>query len=67
VSQDWDFGSAVRLAKTIARDQQRTLTFESAFPYEAGRINPRGIPGTTWIHIDRASYDACFDPTDYRP
>ncbi len=66
VSQDWDFGSAVRLAKKIARDQRRALTFESAFPYEVGRINPRGVPGTTWVRIDKASYDACLDPVDYR-
>jgi hypothetical protein len=59
VSQDWDFGSAVRLAMAIARDQGCALAFESAFPYEAGKINPRGIPGSTWIHIDKATYDAC--------
>jgi hypothetical protein len=67
VSQDWDFGSAVRLARKIARDQGRPLAFESAFPFQAGKVSPRGIPGTTWVHIDRALYDACFDPTDYRP
>lgn len=31
VSQDWDFGPAVRLAKQIARSQRRQLYFESAF------------------------------------
>jgi hypothetical protein len=66
VSQDWDFGSAVRLARSIARDRNHTLTFESAFPYEAGKINPRGVPGCTWLHIDKATYDTCFDPRDYR-
>jgi hypothetical protein len=29
--------------------------------------NRRGINGTEWIHIDRATYDACLDPNDYRP
>jgi hypothetical protein len=68
VSQDWDFGSAVRLAKKVAKDQQRWLTFDSAFPFEAGKTrSPRGVPGCTWIHIDKATYDACYDPTDYRP
>ncbi len=67
VSQDWDFGSAVRLARSIAHDRNRTLTLESAFPYEVGKINPRGVPGCTWVHIDKATYDTCFDPTDYRP
>lgn len=67
VSQDWDFGSAVKMAKQIAKDQRRNLVFESAFPYESGLIGKRGIPGTTWIHIDKATYDSCHDPIDYRP
>jgi uncharacterized LabA/DUF88 family protein len=66
VSQDWDFGSAVRLARAIAHDHDRPLTLESAFPYEAYRMNPRGVPGTTWIHIDKQTYDTCLDPNDYR-
>lgn len=67
ISQDWDFGSAIRLAKQIAQNQGRQLVFESAFPYRAGPISPRGVPGTVWFHIDKALYDSCFDPTDYRP
>ena len=31
VSQDWDFGPAVRLAKEIAQAQGRRLVFESFF------------------------------------
>ena len=31
VSQDWDFGPAVRLAKSVAQSQGRSLEFESAF------------------------------------
>ncbi len=67
LSQDWDFGSAVRMAKEIAKDQGRALVFESAFPYVPGLISPRGLPGTRWVHIDKATYDSCHDPTDYRP
>lgn len=67
VSQDWDFGPAVRLAKLIARSQRRTLTFESAFPVGPGSFSRRGVPGTIWVPIDQATYDACHDPTDYRP
>lgn len=67
VSQDWDFGAAIRLAKAIASGQSRKVEFESAFPYEVGIINPRGIPGAAWVHIGKALYDACIDPTDYRP
>jgi hypothetical protein len=66
VSQDWDFGPAVGLAKRIARDQARRLTFESAFPYSPGQGSRRGVPGTTWVHIDKPLYDACHDPSDYR-
>ena len=66
VSQDWDFGPAVRLAKQIAKAQGRWLTFESCFPFGPG-LSPRGVPGTTWLHIDQATYDSCHDPTDYRP
>lgn len=65
VSQDWDYGPAVRLAKKIARTQGRQLAFASAFPYHPG-MPQRGVPGTTWIHIDKALYDRCHDPTDYR-
>ena len=67
VSQDWDFGPAVRLAKRIARTQGRSLLLESAFPVGPGSISNRGIPGTGWVPIEKAFYDECLDPTDYRP
>jgi len=66
VSSDRDLGPAIRLARRIATDRGRTTEFESAFPYDAVRFPCRGIPGTTWVHIDKALYDVCFDPTDYR-
>ena len=66
VSQDSDFGPAVKLAREIARSQNRALLFESAFPFNPG-MNSRGVPGTTIIRIDQALYDACFDSGDYRP
>ena len=69
VSKDSDFGPAVKLAKTIARAQGRQLVFESAFP--VGENTPknrrRGVPGTQWVYIDQAAYDACRDWNDYRP
>ena len=67
VSQDWDFGPAVRLAKAIAQSQGRTLAFESAFPVGPGSLSNRGVPGTKWVPIDKTTYDACRDPKDYRP
>ncbi len=67
VSQDSDFGPAVRLAKQIARAQDRRLVFESCFPVGPGSPSWRGIRGTTWVRIDKATYDACRDPREYRP
>ena len=67
VSQDWDFGPAIRLAKAIAQSQGRNLAFESAFPVGPGSSSNRGVPGPKWIPIDKATYDACRDPKDYRP
>ena len=67
VSQDWDFGTAVRLAKEIARSQHRRLVFESCFPTGPGSLSRRGVPGTIWVPIDQATYDNCLDPRDYRP
>lgn len=67
VSQDWDFGPAVRLAKTIAKTQKRKLLFESCFPVGQKGFSRRGVPGTTWVPIDKATYDNCQDGRDYRP
>jgi uncharacterized LabA/DUF88 family protein len=65
VSQDWDFGPAIWLAKQIAKDQNRNLVFESHFPYGQGSKSTRGIPGTNWKLIDQAVYDSCFCTRDY--
>ena len=67
VSQDSDFGPAVRLSKEIAQEQERMLHFESCYPVGPGSRSRRGIPGTKWVPIDQATYDACHDPRDYRP
>lgn len=67
VSQDWDFGPAARLAKQIATNHRRRIEIESAFPVGPGSSSRRGVPGTKWVHINRSTYDACFDPRDYRP
>lgn len=67
VSQDWDFGPAIELARKIAETQKRTLEFESAFPNGPGSQSDRGVPGTTWVKIDKALYDTCFDSREYRP
>ena len=65
VSQDSDFGPAVRLSKEIAREQGRVLSFESTFPMP-DTSRQRGVPGTIWSPLDKSIYDACHDTTDYR-
>ena len=67
MGQDSDFVPAVRLSKEIAAVQGRNLTYESAFLFSTGKVNRRGVPGIQWIHIDKALYDACHDPTNYFP
>ena len=68
VSKDSDFGPAVALAKIIAKNQARQLTFESAFPVDQNTPKKRrGVPGTQWTHIDQPAYDACRDWNEYRP
>ena len=47
VSQDWDFGPAVRMAKEIARAQGRRQSFESCIPVCLGSLSRTGVPGTT--------------------
>lgn len=66
VSQDWDFGPAVKLAKLIAKNQDRFLMFESAYPASGNATNARGVPGTHWVPISKTLYDSCIDQTDYR-
>jgi hypothetical protein len=53
--------------RAIARDQGRWCKIASAFPFSPTTTNRRGINKTDWIRIDRATYDACLDPPDYRP
>ena len=61
------FRACGALGKLIAQSQKRRLVFESSFPVGPASSSRRGVPGTTWVPIDQATYDACHDPTDYRP
>ncbi|HVR07445.1 MAG TPA: NYN domain-containing protein [Thermoanaerobaculia bacterium] len=67
VSADWDLAPAIKLARLIATENGRTPDFESASPYEPGIFENRGLPGTTWLKIDKAMYDRCRDYNEYRP
>ncbi len=66
LSQDRDFEPAISLAKKIANDQKRQLFFESHFIIGPSSDSGRGIPGTKWMPIDKATYDVCLDAQDYQ-
>jgi len=66
-SQDQDLSEAVEDVKKIARLEDRWIRVACAFPVSPTVSKARGINGTDWIRIDRATYDACLDRNDYRP
>ena len=66
-SQDQDLSEAADEIRKIARQQKRWIKIACAFPSSPTSRNTRGINGSDWIEIDRATYDACIDPNDYRP
>jgi len=66
-SQDQDLSEVADEIRQIAQEQGRWIKIACAFPFSPASSNRRGINGTDWIRIDRATYDACLDPRDYRP
>ncbi len=66
-SQDQDLAEVAREVREIARTQGRWLKVVSAFPHGEHATSERGINDTDWFRMDRAFYDACLDPRDYRP
>lgn len=66
-SQDQDLSEAADEVKDISSQQGRWIRVACAFPVSPVYDNKRGINGTDWIRIERARYDACIDPNDYRP
>jgi uncharacterized LabA/DUF88 family protein len=67
VSQDQDLSEVAEEVRVIANEQGRWIKVASAYPSSPAAANRRGINKTDWIPIDRATYDACIDPYDYRP
>lgn len=65
-SQDQDLSEVSAEIKKISIEQKRWIKVASAFPSSPTLKNTSGINNTEWIRIDRATYDACIDPTDYR-
>ncbi len=66
-SQDQDLAEVAGEVRDIARSQGRWLKIASAFPAGQNATSRRGIDRTDWFQMDRAFYDACLDPRDYRP
>lgn len=66
-SQDQDLTEVAKEIRVIGEEQGRFIRIASAFPRSPASRNKRGIDKTDWIPIDRAMYDACLDPRDYRP
>jgi hypothetical protein len=66
-SQDQDLSEVVSEIREIAKDQGRMVEMYCAFPRSGSTTNTYPIRGTTAIEIERAVYDACVDPNDYRP
>lgn len=66
-SQDEDLSEVADEVRAIVREQGRWAKIASVFPNSPTRHYRRGVNKTDWIQIDRATYDACLDPADYRP
>jgi uncharacterized LabA/DUF88 family protein len=66
-SQDQDLAEVVADVRDIARSQNRWVKVVSAFPDSPTASAHRGIANTDWFRMDRAFYDRCLDPRDYRP
>jgi len=66
-SQEQDLSEVADEIRAIARDQGRWIKIASAFPFSPTSTNRRGVNGTDWIRLDRATYDLALDPRDYRP
>lgn len=66
-SQDQDLSEVASEVRVISTEQARWIKIASAYPVSPAARNKRGINSTDWIQIDRAAYDACIDPRNYRP
>jgi hypothetical protein len=66
-SQDQDLSEVATEIRLIAREQRRWIKLASAFPVGSSTGSKRGVDKTDWIKIDRATYERCLDPGDYRP
>lgn len=66
-SQDQDLSEVADEVRSISMQQDRWIKVACAFPSDFSYKNKRGIERTEWIRLDKATYDTCIDPNDYRP
>lgn len=66
-SQDQDLSEAVQDVLRLSARDNRWIKIACAYPFSPAIAKPRGINGTDWIPLDRAFYEECLDPNDYRP
>lgn len=64
-SQDQDLNEVVPEIEAISRLKGREIPLASAFPFAPHSHFDRGIDRTQWFRIERETYSACIDPTDY--
>lgn len=65
-SQDQDLSEVADEVRAISMAQNRWIKVASAFPASPTYSNTRGVNKTDWLKMDKALYDACRDPNDYR-
>ncbi|MDH0116788.1 NYN domain-containing protein [Rhizobium pusense] len=66
-SQDQDLAEVVSEVRAVAKEQNRSVDICCAYPAGPNASSPRGVNNTQWIPMDETFYNACIDPTDYRP
>ena len=66
-SQDQDLSEVADEIREISKLQGRWIKMACAYPVSPTTTDRRGINKTDWVAIDKATYDACVDPRDYRP
>ena len=65
-SQDQDLSELAGLLRQVVTLQGRWIRIACAFPLSNVSTNKRGINSTEWCSFDKATYDGCIDPRDYR-
>jgi hypothetical protein len=66
-SQDQDLSEAVREIKDMAKHQGMHIKVYSVFPTSDSASALKGLAGAIPVPMDKAFYDSCLDPRDYRP